>query len=74
MPTGKLHHAYAVVAYDGVADAFTLHNPYDRAGQEKLPEGDGEARDEKGFFTIATAKFVDNFNDVVIEETTVASR
>jgi hypothetical protein len=72
--TGKFGHAFAVVAYDGATDALTLHNPYDHAGQEKMPDGDSEVRDEKGFFTMTTAKFVENFNNVVIEETTVASR
>ncbi|WP_158817900.1 C2 family cysteine protease [Methylocapsa sp. S129] len=72
--TGKVAHAYAVVAYDGATDMFTLHNPYDRGGQEKMPDGDGAARDEKGFFTMTTAKFVENFNNVVIEEMTTASR
>ena len=70
----KFAHAYAVLAYDGATDTFTLHNPYDRAGQEKMPDGDGEARDARGFFTLTTAKFVDNFNNAVIEEMALASR
>ena len=72
--TGKVSHAYAVVSYDGRTDTFTLHNPYDRAGKEKMLDGDAEPRDEKGFFTLTTVKFVENFNNVVIEETALASR
>jgi hypothetical protein len=39
-----------------------------------MPDGDSEVRDEKRFFTMTTAKFVENFNNAVIEETTIASR
>ncbi|HLY56982.1 MAG TPA: C2 family cysteine protease [Stellaceae bacterium] len=70
--TGKYKHAYAVVSYDRASDIFTLHNPYDRGGQEKMPDANGEPRDAKGFFTLTTARFVENFNNVVIEQTTLA--
>jgi len=70
--TGKAHHAYAVVAFDRSTDTFTLHNPFDHDGKEKLPDGDTETRDEKGFFKMTTVKFGENFNNVVIEQTAPA--
>jgi hypothetical protein len=73
--TGKFTHAYAVVAYDAATDTLKIHNPYDSAGREKMPDGEeGEVRDEKGFFTMTTAKFIENFNNVSIEEATIATR
>jgi hypothetical protein len=72
--TGKFKHAYAVVAYDHASDTFTLHNPFDHAEQEKMVDQDGEARDAKGFFKLETPRFVQNFNNVVIEQTILASR
>jgi hypothetical protein len=39
-----------------------------------MPNSDPKVSDEKGFFTVTTAKFVENFNNIVFEETTLASR
>jgi hypothetical protein len=55
------HHAYAITAYDPAADLVTIHNPYNSAGFETLPEGNKVRRSDDGFFTISTAQFASSF-------------
>ena len=72
--TGKSHHAYAVISFDRATDMFTLHNPWDSKGREKFDDGETEPRDEKGFFSLTTAEFVEHFKNIVIEEPQLASK
>jgi len=55
------HHAYAITGYDPAADLVTIHNPYNSAGYETLPEGNKVRRSDQGFFTISTAQFASSF-------------
>jgi hypothetical protein len=62
------HHAYAITAYDPAADLVTIHNPYNSAGFETLPEGNKVRRTDDGFFTISTAQFASSFYYVRVEQ------
>jgi hypothetical protein len=62
------HHAYAITAYDPAADLVTIHNPYNAAGFETLPEGNKVRRTDDGFFTISTAQFASSFYYVRVEQ------
>jgi hypothetical protein len=62
------HHAYAITAYDPAADVVTIHNPYNSAGFETLPEGNKVRRTDDGFFTISTAQFAGSFYYLRVEQ------
>ena len=71
--TGKYHHAFAVVAFDPRTDTVTIHNPYDGNGGEGLPDGESDFS-SGGFFSISTVKFVENFNDMGVEQAALTTR
>jgi hypothetical protein len=62
------HHAYAITGYDPAADLVTIHNPYNSAGFETLPEGNKVRRTDDGFFTISTAQLASAFYYVRVEQ------
>jgi hypothetical protein len=63
---GNSHHVYAITAYDPAADLVTVHNPYNRGGNETLADGSKFQRTE-GFFMVPAAELVNNFNYVYFE-------
>jgi len=71
--TSKFHHAFAVVAFDPRTDTITIHNPYDGNGGEGMPSGESDLS-SGGFFSISTEKFVENFNNMGVEQSALAAR
>lgn len=68
----KFHHAFAVVAYDPRTDTVIIHNPYDGNGYEDMPSGESSVT-HGGYLSMPTQKFVENFNDMGVEQTVASN-